>query len=156
MEGRSLEDMFQGHETQVSAFRQRMKGLMQEAGLPYGDRSMTYNSRLAQELGKWADTQAGGDAIHDLLYRAYFVDNENLADHDVLVRIAESAGLPGDVARRVLENREFSDAVDADWRRAYESGVTGVPTFTAHELMVVGCQPYEVLERFVNHLKQLQ
>ncbi len=156
MEGKSLEDLFQGREKEVNAFRQRMKGLMQEAGLPYGNRSMTYNSRLAQELGKWADTQAGGEAIHDLLYRAYFVDNVNLADPGVLVGIAESAGLPGDTARRVLEQREFSDAVDADWRRAYESGVTGVPTFTAHELMVVGCQPYEVLERFVNHLKQLQ
>jgi predicted DsbA family dithiol-disulfide isomerase len=132
-----------------------MKQLMQEAGLPYGDRSMTYNSRLAQELGKWADTQPGGEAIHDLLYRAYFVDNANLADIDTLIDIAETAGLSPEKARDVIEQREFKPAVDEDWRRAYESGVTGVPTFTANELMVVGCQPYEILERFVTHLQSL-
>src|SRR6266853_2070796 len=43
----------------------RMKGLMDKEGLPYSRRSHTYNSRLAQELGKWADTQPGGYAIHD-------------------------------------------------------------------------------------------
>jgi len=156
MEGQSLTDLFRGKESEVDAFRQRMKKLMQEAGLPYGDRSMTYNSRLAQELGKWADTQPGGEAIHDLLYSAYFVDNANLADIDTLVAIAETAGLSPGKARDIIEQREFKQAVDDDWRRAYESGITGVPTFTANELMVVGCQPYEILEKFVNHLQSLR
>ena len=71
-EGQSLEELFPGRD--LTPMRERMKGLMAEAGLPYGDRTHTYNSRLAQELGKWADTQEGGAAIHDLLYRAYFVD----------------------------------------------------------------------------------
>jgi len=39
---------------------QRMKALMDAEGLPYGKRTYTYNSRLAQELGKWADTLPGG------------------------------------------------------------------------------------------------
>ena len=60
---------------------------------------MTYNSRLAQELGKWADTVPGGEAIHDALYRAYFVDGRNLADPEVLVQVAEGVGLPGAEAR---------------------------------------------------------
>ena len=110
---------------------------------------MTYNSRLAQELGKWADTQPGGEAIHDALFRAYFVDGRNIGDAQVLVEIAESVGLPGDKAREVLEQRSFKAAVDADWQKSREYGVTGVPTFVSGGRGVVGAQPYEVLEQLV-------
>lgn len=127
---------------------------MAEAGLEYGDRTHTYNSRLAQELGKWADTQANGENIHDALYRAYFVDNVNIGDIEQLVPIAESVGLDGANARAVLETRAFKTAVDEDWQRSRAVGVTGVPTFYAQDLVVVGCQPYETLERFVQHLMQ--
>ena len=149
-----MEELFAGRD--IEPIRQRMKGLMAEANLPYGDRTHTYNSRLAQELGKWADTQDGGDAIHDALYQAYFVDNINLYDIDALVRIAEEVGLDGSAARTVLEERSFEKAVDEDWQRARQLGITGVPTFYQNDLVVVGCQPYEVLERFVKHLLEQQ
>lgn len=128
---------------------QRMKGLMDAEGLPYGRRTHTYNSRLAQELGKWADTQPGGAALHDALYRAYFVEARNIGDPEVLVEIAGAVGLPVDEARAVLAERRFQDAVDADWAKSHEYGVTGVPTFVAGDRGIVGAQPYEVLEGLV-------
>ena len=79
-----------------------MKGLMEAEGLPYGKRTHTYNSRLAQELGKWADTQEGGYGIHDALYRAYFVDARNIGDIDVLMDVVRAVGLPEEAAREVL------------------------------------------------------
>ena len=90
-------------------------------GLPYGTRTMTYNSRLAQELGAWADTQPGGDAIHDALFRAYFVDARNIGDPEVLVEIAQSVGLDPDAARAVIEKRSHKAAVDADWAKSRQS-----------------------------------
>jgi len=130
--------------------------LMTVAGLPYGDRTHTYNSRLAQELGKWADTQLGGEPIHEKLYRAYFVDNINIGEINQLVDIAESCMLDGEKAREILTSRSFKAQVDADWQRSRENGITGVPTFFSNNLVVVGCQPYEVLEKFVKHLIQLK
>ena len=60
-EGRALGDLFKGRSAeQRAAMHGQMKARMAAEGLPYGDRTMTYNSRLAQELGKWADTQPGG------------------------------------------------------------------------------------------------
>lgn len=152
-EGKSLAELFAGRD--ITPMRERMKALMKEAGLEYGERTHTYNSRLAQELGKWADSKPGGEAIHDALYRAYFVGNKNIADIDELVAIAESVGLDGTEARRIIESREFKDAVDADWQRSRETGVTGVPTFYGNDLVVVGCQPYETLENFVIHLMEI-
>ena len=148
-EGRSLAEMFAGRGYDIPKMQAQMRARMAAEGLPYGERSMTYNSRLAQELGAWADEQPGGEAIHDALFKAYFVDGRNVGDPDELVRIAESVGLPGDKAREVITRRTHRAAVDADWKKAAEYGVTGVPTFVVGKQGVVGAQPYEVLERLV-------
>jgi predicted DsbA family dithiol-disulfide isomerase len=131
-----------------------MRNRMQAEGLPYGNRTMTYNSRLAQELGAWADGQPGGEAIHDALFRAYFVDGKNIGDEEVLVSVAQSVGLPGDKAREAIEKRTHKAAVDADWDKARRYGITGVPTFVAGGQGVVGAQPYEVLEELVREAKK--
>ena len=148
-EGRSLEDLFAGRGVDLDAMYTRMKGLMDEEGLPYSRRTHTYNSRLAQELGKWADTQPSGEAIHDALYRAYFVDGVNVGDVEALLKVAAATGLDVEVTREVLESRSFSDAVDEDWAKSRQYGVTGVPTFIAGRQGVVGAQPYEVLEQLL-------
>ena len=148
-EGRSLEDLFAGRGVDLDAMYTRMKGLMDEEGLPYSRRTHTYNSRLAQELGKWADTQPSGEAIHDALYRAYFVDGVNVGDVEALLKVAAAVGQDVEVAREVLESRSFSDAVDEDWEKSRQYGVTGVPTFVAGCQGVVGAQPYEALEQLL-------
>jgi predicted DsbA family dithiol-disulfide isomerase len=148
-EGRALAEFYAERGIDPEAAHARMKGLMDAEGLPYGRRTHSYNSRLAQELGKWADTQPGGAAIHDSLYRAYFVEGRNIGDVEVLVEIAAACGLPAEEARAVLAERRFQEAVDADWAKSHRYGVTGVPTFVAGRYGVVGAQPYEVLEELV-------
>src|SRR3954462_5960561 len=123
MEGRSLAEMYAERGADPEAMYARMKGLMDAEGLPYGRRTHTYNSRLAQELGKWADTQPGGAALHNALYKAYFVDARNIGDPELLVELAAWVGLPADEARAVLAERRFKDAVDADWQKTPECGV---------------------------------
>jgi predicted DsbA family dithiol-disulfide isomerase len=147
--GRSLVEMFAGRGYDIPKMQAQMRARMEAEGLPYGQRSMTYNSRLAQELGTWADTQPGGDAIHDALFRAYFVDGRNIGDPQTLVEIAASVGLPAGQASEVIEKRTCKAAVDADWARSRQYGVTGVPTFVAGGNGVAGAQPYEVLEQLV-------
>ena len=145
-EGRSLDDLFAGRKVDRKAMHAQMKARMEAEGLPYGDRTMTYNSRLAQELGKWADTQPGGEAIHDALFRAYFVEARDISQPAVLLDIVARVGLSVDGARDVLEKRTFKAAIDADWELSRRYGVTGVPTFVAGRYGVVGAQPYEALE----------
>ena len=148
-EGRSLADLFAGRGYDIAKMQAQMRARMAAEGLPYGDRRMTYNSRLAQELGKWADTQPGGEAIHDALFKAYFVEGRNIGDTGVLLEVAISVGLDEAKAREVLEKRSFKAAVDADWEKSRQYGVTGVPTFFAGGQGVVGAQPYEALEELV-------
>jgi predicted DsbA family dithiol-disulfide isomerase len=43
----------------------------------------------------------------------------------------------------------YKEAVDADWARAKELGITAVPTFAMNQGKIAGAQPYEVLEKFI-------
>jgi predicted DsbA family dithiol-disulfide isomerase len=148
-EGQPIAELYARRGLDPEAMYQRMKERMNEEGLPYGRRTHTYNSRLAQELGTWADTVGGGDTLHDALYRAYFVDARNIGDPEVLIDIVRAVGLPEAEARAALAERRFRAAVDADWAKSRAWGVTGVPTFVAGERGVVGAQPYAVLEQLL-------
>ncbi len=129
--------------------KQRMSGLMAEEGLPYGNRTHTYNSRLAQELAKYAETFEEGEALNRKLFEAYFVEGLNLADPEVLLDLAESFGLPREETEETISKRLFRNEVDADWKRARELGVRGVPTFIYGNRTLVGAQPYETLNQLV-------
>jgi len=147
--GLTLEELFAGRNIDIPAAQAKMVSLMTKEGLSYGERTMTYNSRLAQELAMWAETQPGGQKIHDALFQGYFVDGVNLANIENLIGIAQRIGLPVSEAQKVLEERLFREAVDADWLRSRELGVTGVPTFVVGNQGLVGAQSYEELEAFV-------
>ena len=149
MEGRALSALFGGREADRKARHEQMKARMEAEGLPYGERTMTYNSRLAQELGKWADTQPGGEAIHDAFFRAYFVEARDIGNTEVMLDIVKSVGLSVDAAREVLDKRTFKEAVDEDWELSRQYGITGVPTFVVGNRGVVGAQPYEALVQLV-------
>lgn len=140
---------------EIIARNQRMKANMDREGLPFNaERRMSYNSRLAQEMEKWAETRGKADDIANAIFRAYFVDVKNIGKVDVLAQIAEENGLPADEATEVLISRKFKDAVDDDWRRCAAYGVNAVPTFLAGRYLMVGAQPYEELERLVQHASQ--
>ena len=138
---------------EIIARNQRMKVNMEREGLPFNaERNMSYNSRLAQELTKWAETKGKAEEVANALFRAYFVDVKNIGKAEVLTKIAEENDLPKDEATDVLLSRKYKDAVDEDWRRCAAFGVNAVPTFLAGKYLMVGAQPYEELQRLIEHV----
>jgi len=127
----------------------RLKQVARDQELPFGDRKMTFNSRLAQELGKWAEQMGKGDAFHDGVFRAYFADGHNIADVNILADIATSVGLDAKEAHDMIAARTFKEAVDADWARAFELKVTAVPTFLMNGQTLVGAQTFNALANFI-------
>jgi predicted DsbA family dithiol-disulfide isomerase len=151
-EGLLLSELLRG--VDLDAVHQRLYALMRDLDLPYGNRDKTYNSRLAQELGMWADTQDDGEALHGLLYHRYFVQNQNLADRTVLLDVANEAGLDVAAARQILDERSFSAAVDAAWERARRHQITGVPTFIAGGYQFSGFQPLNEMQKFIEFVQE--
>ena len=149
VEGMELSELFAGREADIAAMQARLVKVAAAEGLPLALRTRTYNSRLAQELGKWADSRGMGDPFRRAVYRAYFVDGSNIALIDELIRIAESVGLPGDEARAVLSERSFASSVDADWQRAREMRITAVPTHLCNGKRLAGFSSYDNFVRLI-------
>jgi predicted DsbA family dithiol-disulfide isomerase len=147
-DGQSIEQLFAGR-LDIDQIRARLKQAARDAGLPFGDRKMTYNSRLAQELGKWAESKGKGTEFHHRAFKAYFVDGINIGKIPELTSLAGDIGLPEDEAQEVLRKRAFREAVDSDWVRSRQKGVQAVPTFLLEESFLVGAQPYKKLAAFV-------
>jgi predicted DsbA family dithiol-disulfide isomerase len=117
--------------------------------MPFCERSKVFNSRMAQELGVWAESQDAGETFHKAAFAAYFVNNQNLADRGVLLEIVRQIGLDRGTAETVLDQGTYSEAVERDWQRAEELGIDVVPTFVIGENKLIGAQEYRSLSRFV-------
>jgi predicted DsbA family dithiol-disulfide isomerase len=148
-DGMTLEELFAGRPIDIKGIQARLKQTADELGLPFGERRKIYNSRLAQELAKWAESKGKGDPFHEAIFRAYFVDGINIGKADELVGLAKSVGLPETEIRSVLELRTFKEAVDSDWERSHSLGIRAVPTFFIDDRVVVGFPSYELLEEFL-------
>ena len=71
----------------------------------------------------------------------------------MLDAVAE-AGLDVESAREVLGGDAFRDAVLENIRAAYDTGVTGVPSYLlAGRFTIPGAQPPEVLSRFIERAR---
>ncbi len=151
-QGLSLEDLFKkkGIPVNVDKMMVQLKATAKKFGVEVGDRTMTYNSRLAQELGLWAQTKGKGHDFHMAAFLAYFANGENISRKDVLLSLVERAGLDRREGQTILETRAFSDAVDSDWERSRAKGVTAVPSFFMGTDRLVGAQSYDVLKRLID------
>ncbi len=129
---------------------EHLKKVAAESGLPWSRRTRTYNSRRAQELGKWAEAMGKGDEFHLAVFKAYFADGKNIADISVLKEIAGTIGLDGRKVEQALAERTFKEAVDQDWEYARTCGITAVPTCMVGGRKVVGAQPYQALADLVS------
>lgn len=148
-EGRSLAELFRTQQPQIEAMIERLRLTAENLGLPFGERTRTYNSRLAQELGLWAEECKLGDQFHMGAFKAYFADGLNLAKEEVLTTLAGDIGLDTKKAVTVLKTRSYRDAVDRDWQRSRDLGIRAVPTFVMNTNQLVGAQPYQALVEMV-------
>lgn len=148
-EGRDLYDLF-ARNIDIDTMLKRLYQVAGELELPIGKRTRTYNSRRAQELGKWAEEQGVGETFHKAVYRAYFVDGRNISLPTELHDIAEEVGLDSRMALRVVDKQSYAASVEADWQRAAELGVTAVPTSIFQQRALVGFQPYLNYRRLIS------
>jgi len=151
-----MEKLFLERGADPVVIQSRLEQAAREEGLPFGRREKTYNSRLAQELGKWAESKGKGDQFHDALFRTCLVEGLNIGKVSVLVEVARSLGLPQEEAAEVLETRAFKKSVDLDWTRSQMMQVQAIPTLVINEAFLVGAQKYEKMAQFMraNNIKE--
>jgi predicted DsbA family dithiol-disulfide isomerase len=83
------------------------------------------------------------------IFEALWQDGEDIGDEDLLVELAEDAGVDGDEIRSALDDDSLRAAVRERFTEAQQHGVTGVPTFAYDGYAARGAVPPEHLERLV-------
>ena len=142
-------------EAQVDANRAVIRERAAALGFAFNMRggSRVYNTFDAHRLLHWAELQGRHLALKKALLRAYFSDGEDVASHDVLVRLAGEAGLGRDEARQVLEGGAYAAEVRTQERFFQQRGIHSVPaTIVNGTHLIPGGQPPEVFERALREI----
>ncbi len=104
-----------------------------EAGIDFRwDGKRRVNTFDAHRLGVWVEGAGGADAraaLEQRLFRAYFTENLDVADHGVLAGLAAEVGLDPGAAAEALATGAGAEAVRAEEAQATELGISAVPTF---------------------------
>lgn len=127
--------------------------MAKEVGLNYNfDKAIVANSFDAHRVVQYAKTKGKGDAMEEQLFKAYFIDGKNTADHATLTALAKEIGLDETEVKQILETDAFADKVQEDIYQSRQIGVTGVPFFVLNDKYAVsGAQTSEM---FLGALKQ--
>ncbi len=104
------------------------------------------NTMDAHRLTKLAQSKndpALADRVIEALFKAYFTDNKELADKELLQRIGEECGLDAIEVKDVLDTDKYRDEVLLDEREASRNGVHAVPFFVVGKYGISGAQSTE-------------
>lgn len=106
--------------------------------------AMMWNTFEAHKLLTWARDSLGGDAQTRLklaLFRAHFNERRPLADREVLLSIAEGAGIDRAAATAALDDETVAQQVRAEERAAWDMNITGVPAMVVEgKFLIPGAQ----------------
>lgn len=134
---------------ETAAVRARIQARAADVGfsIKTNAESRIYNSFDAHRLLHWAGLEGRQSELKHALFQAYFSEGLNIADPDVLVAKAESAGLDPVQARDVLASGRYADEVreaEQVWQRA---GIHSVPAVVVNRsFLISGGQPADVFE----------
>lgn len=101
------------------------------------------NTMDAHRLTKLAQSKNDpelAEKIIEALFKAYFTDNKELADKELLQKIGEDAGLDAEEVKEVLSSDKYKDEVLLDEREAARYGIHSVPFFVVGQYGISGAQ----------------
>jgi predicted DsbA family dithiol-disulfide isomerase len=123
------------------------------AGLPHVNRDHVPNSRAALNVSELAREQGVHEGLHQRLMTAYWAEDRDIGDVEVLVDEAAAFGLDLDEVRDVAATSRYQDRIEASTRAVIEMGAGGVPAWVVDDrLLIPGAQPHELFERVMEKL----
>jgi len=113
------------------------------------------NTLDSHRLIRWAHSAGCQDRVVELLFKAYFEDGKNIGDRNVLVGVAEEAGMDGGLVADLLSKDADIDLVRREDGLAREMEIHGVPTFIIdNRFAISGAQDPEVLIHFIERAQK--
>ena len=119
--------------------------MAKEVGLNYDfNKAVVANSFDAHRLIQLAKVNGKGDEMEERLFKAYFTEGKNIADHETLVLVGTEIGLSAETIKTMLNSNQYADEVEKDVYDASQIGVRGVPYFVFNDRYTIsGAQSTE-------------
>ncbi len=145
--GISYQESVNMHENVVNAAK--------SVGLDYRfDLAVVANSLDAHRLSHLAKQHGLGNELEERLFRAYFTEGKDIADHAVLTVLGTEAGIPKEAIETLFSGDQFLTDVQRDILEAQQIGVRGVPFFVFdRKYAISGAQPVEAFLETLNAVK---
>ncbi|MCM3631768.1 MULTISPECIES: DsbA family oxidoreductase [Paenibacillus] len=149
----TIESLAEKYGTSVQQAKEMTSGVAsraKEAGLTFNfEHMMTINSLDAHRIVHYAETVGKSKELVEALFYAYFTENKDLSDRQVLISIAESVQLQ--VTEVLEDEQKYKAQVRADEFEAQQLGVRGVPFFVVdRKYAISGAQPVSVFVDTLN------
>jgi len=115
---------------QSEQVRERLTQIGAELGFAFNfsDDSRMVNTFGAHQLLDWAESQGRQHPLKMALFQAYFTDQKDVSNFDVLLDTVQAAGLDRDAAKTALETEAHVAAVREKQQFWTSRGVSGVPS----------------------------
>ncbi|WP_282027460.1 DsbA family oxidoreductase [Ruegeria faecimaris] len=114
---------------QSQMMRDRLTQIGTDLGFTFAfdDDSRIVNTFAAHQLLDWAEAQGRQHPLKLALFEAYFTNQKDVSNIDILLEAAETAGLDRNAARRVLESGAHAAPVREKQQYWTGRGISGVP-----------------------------
>jgi predicted DsbA family dithiol-disulfide isomerase len=127
--------------------------VIEGAGLTYAPASTLPNTLHALQVTELARDRGLHEPVHTRLMHAYWSEQADLGDDEVLLDLVAEAGLDRDEAGAVIADGRYADRIAASTEEANRHGIYAIPAFVlGGRLLVMGAQPEDVFERAVEQL----
>lgn len=151
-----LDDKFGGKEN-ADAVYSRISEAGNQEGIDFAfDKiKLSPNTLDSHRLILWSRSDNVQNDVVERLFKAYFLDGEDLTKAETLVRISDEAGMQSDLVEQLLETETDLDKTEAQVARAHESGITGVPCFIIDgRFVLAGAEKPETIAAALLHAEE--
>ncbi len=162
-QAKHLAEVYGRSPEEVAAMRAQMQATAARVGFPMewtgeGDEppAMMWNTFEAHKLLRWALAEGGSEAQTRLkvaLLEAHFQQRRNVSDRDVLLDLAEAAGLDRTKAAAALDDEALAMATRIEEERGRRAGINSVPSFVVDGRYLI--QGAREPEDYANLLRQV-
>ena len=161
-EGMEREDYMRlkfGGETRSRRVNNAISAAGRAAGISFefGNIRRTPSTVDSHRLVRFADRHEKAGAAVEALYRAYFLNGQDIGHRSVLFQIGDRLGLDVDQLRTYIYSDLDIDDIGEQNARAHRLGISGVPAFIIDgELSISGAQEPAVFHRIFDVAEEMR
>ena len=151
-----LETKFGGKDGAVRAYAPVVEAA-EKAGIAihFEGITRTPNTLDAHRVIHWAGIEGKQTAMVHALFKAYFENGRDIADHETLADIADSVEMDAALVRKLLITDEDAKEIRDRDSHSRKMGVHSVPTFVvANQHAVPGAQAPDLWLQVINDIKE--